>query len=263
MRKKSRGRPVLVAGALGGLLAAGLVAPSGASSHREAPLISQDQTADNTDVYAFVSPDRPDTITVIGDWIPLEAPNGGPNFYRFGDDVLYEMNLDVNGDALPDITYQFRFKTTTKNPDTFLYNVGPVGSLDDPNLNIVQTYSVTEIFNGIATVIGENLTVAPTNVGPRSTPNYEANLGSKAVYDVAFDQKVFAGPRDDPFFVDTGSIFDLAGLLLVRARARIEVIVRSERGQRWARGLQVLPLLSAFVIIGGGLLVTARALKWV
>jgi hypothetical protein len=212
MRKKSRGRPVLVAGALGGLLAAGLVAPSGASSHREAPLISQDQTADNTDVYAFVSPDRPDTITVIGDWIPLEAPNGGPNFYRFGDDVLYEMNLDVNGDALPDITYQFRFKTTTKNPDTFLYNVGPVGSLDDPNLNIVQTYSVTEIFNGIATVIGENLTVAPTNVGPRSTPNYEANLGSKAVYDVAFDQKVFAGPRDDPFFVDTGSIFDLAGL---------------------------------------------------
>jgi hypothetical protein len=201
-----------LAGAGAGLLSLALIAPSAASSHREAPLITEDPVADNTDVYAFVSPDRPDTVTVVANWIPFEDPAGGPNFHRFGDDVLYSINLDVNGDAVTDIDYQFRFKTTIKNPDTFLYNTGPVTSLDDPDLNMVQTYSVTEDFFGYRQVIGSNLEVAPANVGPRSTPDYEASLGSQAVYDIAYGQRVFAGPRDDPFFADLGSIFDLAGL---------------------------------------------------
>src|SRR5215467_7517005 len=102
------------------------------SSHREAPEISKDPVADNTDVYAFVSPDKPDTVTLIANYIPLEGPAGGPNFFEFGDDVLYEINIDNDGDALAEITYQFRFQTTLRNPNTFLYNTGPIGSLDDP-----------------------------------------------------------------------------------------------------------------------------------
>src|SRR4026208_2063840 len=102
-----------------------------ASSHREAPLISNDPTDDNTDLYAFVSPDRPDTVTIIANYIPLEAPAGGPNSHAFDHSVPYEIHIRNNGDAVEDVTYQFRFKTTTRNPDTFLYNVGPIDSLTD------------------------------------------------------------------------------------------------------------------------------------
>src|SRR5438094_7529993 len=97
-----------------------LVSLAGASSHREAPLISQDPTADNTDLYAFVSPDRPDTVTIIANYIPLEEPAGGPNFNQFSDDVRYEVNVDNDGDGHEDISYRFRFRTTIRNPDTFL-----------------------------------------------------------------------------------------------------------------------------------------------
>jgi Domain of unknown function (DUF4331) len=103
------------------------------SSHREAPEISKDPVADNTDVYAFVSPDDADTVTLIANYIPLEGPAGGPNFFEFGDDVLYEIHIDNDGDALPDITYQFRFQTKLRNPNTFLYNTGQINSLVDPN----------------------------------------------------------------------------------------------------------------------------------
>ena len=119
--------------------------PTDASSHREAPLISGDPRADNTDVYAFVSPDRPDTVTIIANYIPLEEPAGGPNFNSFDDNVLYEIHVDNNGDAKDDITYQFRFQTQIRNPNTFLYNTGPIDSLSDPDWNMPQTYSVTEI----------------------------------------------------------------------------------------------------------------------
>src|SRR3954447_16421543 len=88
-----------------------LVRPGSASSHREAPLISQDPVADNTDLYAFVSPDRPDTVTIIGSWIPGELPQGGPYYYKFGDDVVYDLNVDNVGDAKAHITYRFTFKT--------------------------------------------------------------------------------------------------------------------------------------------------------
>src|SRR6516165_5270769 len=105
------------------------------SSHREAPEISKDPVADNTDVYAFVSPDDPDTVTLIANYIPLEGPAGGPNFFEFGDDVLYEIHIDNDGDAEDDIVYQFRFHTELRNPNTFLYNTGLINSLDDSTWN--------------------------------------------------------------------------------------------------------------------------------
>src|SRR5215468_6261853 len=97
-----------------------------ASSHREAPLISQDPLADNTDLYAFVSPRNPDRVTLIADFIPFEAPYGGPNFFKFDDNVLYEIKIDNNGDAVEDITFQFKFRTVVLNPNTFLYNTGTI-----------------------------------------------------------------------------------------------------------------------------------------
>ena len=121
-----------------------------ASSHREAPLISEDPTADNTDVYAFVSPDRPDSVTLVANYVPLEEPAGGPNFAKFGDDVLYALHVDSDGDADDDVTYEFRFRTQVRNPDTFLYNTGPITSLTDPDWNIRQTYTVTRAGPGSA-----------------------------------------------------------------------------------------------------------------
>jgi hypothetical protein len=184
---------------------------SQASSHREAPLISQDPTADNTDLYAFVSPDRPHSVTIIANYIPLQQPAGGPNFASFGDDVRYELKVDNTGDGAEDITYRFRFDTETRNPNTFLYNTGPIESLEDTDWNRPQTYSVRRIKNGAATVLGTGLTTPPVHVGPRSTPHYE-DLAADAVHEIGTGIKVFAGQRDDPFFVDLGSIFDLAGL---------------------------------------------------
>lgn len=217
-------------------------APFGAvaASHREAPLIAFDPQADNTDVYAFVSPDRPDSVTLIGNWIPMQLPYGGPNFYYFGDDVAYEIKIDNVGDAKNHITYRFEFDTITRNPETFLYNTGPINSLDDPDWNIYQTYKLTEIVQGkkladtTYTVLAEGLMTAPVNIGSKSTPNYPA-LAAMAVCTLSVgepggqvsgracntegaalpagsnDIKVFAGPRDDPFFVDF-SVFDLLTL---------------------------------------------------
>ena len=191
-----------------------------ASSHREAPLISADPLADNTDVYAFVSPDATDTVTLIANWIPLEAPNGGPNFYKFGDDVLYRINVDNDGDAEDDIVYEFRFTTTTLNRNTFLYNTGPITSLDDPTFNVRQTYSVTRIDRSGRHVLGRDLSTPPVNVGARSTPSYDS-LAAAAVHALPDGSRVFAGQRDDPFFVDLGSVFDLLGLRPFNAAHKI------------------------------------------
>jgi Domain of unknown function (DUF4331) len=203
---------------VGVALAAALLAVAGprpdagvASSHREAPGISQDPTADNTDVYAFVSPDRPDSVTIVANYIPLQEPAGGPNFAKFGDDVLYELHVDNDGDSAEDVTYQFRFRTRVGNPNTFLYNTGPITSLSDDDWNVRQTYSVTRVAGGEAQLLGENLPTPPVNIGPRSTPAY-ASLAAEAVADLPGGIRSFAGQRDDPFFVDLGSVFDLAGL---------------------------------------------------
>lgn len=197
-----------------------LAAPSGsvfASSHREAPFISTDPSVDNTDVYAFVSPDAPTTVTIIGDWIPLEQAASGPNFFKFADDAVYEINLDTMGNARASITYQFQFHSQTLNANTFLYNTGPVNNINDSTLNVRQFYSVTRIRRDASSaiiakdVLAQNVPVAPANIGPRSTPNYP-NLANQAITALSGGGKVFAGPRDDPFFIDIGSAFDLLGL---------------------------------------------------
>ena len=105
------------------------------SSHREAPAIAKDPVADSTDLYAFVSPDAPGTVTLIANYIPLEGPDGGPNFFEFGADVLYAIHIDNNGDAKPDITFQSRFQTQIRNPDTFLYNTGPITAIGSSSWN--------------------------------------------------------------------------------------------------------------------------------
>ncbi|HEX6347901.1 MAG TPA: DUF4331 domain-containing protein [Candidatus Dormibacteraeota bacterium] len=182
------------------------------SSHREAPAISKDPVADNTDTYAFVSPDRADTVTLIANFIPLEAPAGGPNFFEFGDDVLYALYVDNDGDGGPDVTYQLRFRTDVRNPDTFLYNTGPITSLDSPSWNRRQFYSVTRVDGaGNETILGSDLASPPCNIGPRSTPNYSA-LAAAAVHDLPGGRRVFAGQRREGFYVDLGSIFDLGAL---------------------------------------------------
>lgn len=182
------------------------------SSHREAREISKDPVADSTDVYAFVSHDKPDTVTLIANYIPLQEPAGGPNFYEFGEHVLYEIHVDNNGDAEPDITYQFRFTTKLTTPDSFLYNTGPIASLSDPHWNSKQFYSVTRVDRLGSHVLGENLPCPPCNVGPLSTPNYEVTLGQPAVQSLPGGIHVFAGQRAEEFYVDLGSIFDLANL---------------------------------------------------
>ena len=131
---------------VGGGLFVGL-APlaSRASSHREAPLTAADPQIDNTDLYAFVSPDRPDTVTLVSSWIPFEEPAGGPNFYLWAEHTNYDINISNNGGTNADITYRWKFTTHYRNPNTFLYNTGPVTSLDDPDLNIYQTYDLWKI----------------------------------------------------------------------------------------------------------------------
>lgn len=186
-----------------------------ASSHREAPLISQDPYADNTDVYSFVSTRNPDRVTLISNFIPLEAPQAGPNYYKFDDNVLYEIMVDNDADAVEDITFQFRFRTETRNLNTFLYNTGQVTSLEDQDLNVRQFYTVTRVEGprrrGRGTVIAENLPVAPINVGVRSFPDY-ASIAAAAVRQLPNNSQVFAGPRDEGFYVDVGGVFDLLGV---------------------------------------------------
>jgi hypothetical protein len=181
------------------------------SSHREAPKISKDPVADNTDVYAFVSPDDPSTVTLIANYIPLEGPAGGPNFFEFGDDVLYGIHIDNDGDGEEDITYHFRFQTRLRDPNTFLYNTGSIGSLDDPNWNKRQFYSVTKVTSAGEQLLASSLACPPCNIGPLSTPEY-STLAAAAVHNLPTGETVFAGQRADGFYVDLGAVFDLLDL---------------------------------------------------
>jgi hypothetical protein len=181
------------------------------SSHREAPEISKDPVADNTDVYAFVSPDRPSTVTLIANFIPLQKPDGGPNFYEFGEDVLYEIHVANAGRARPDVTYEFRFDTRVRDGETFLYNTGQITSISDTTWNRPQFYSVTRVDRHGRHSLGRNFRCPPVNIGPRSTPNY-AHFTAQAVHELAGGGRVFAGQRAEGFHVDLGSIFDLGTL---------------------------------------------------
>src|SRR2546427_8946642 len=182
------------------------------TSHREAPKISKDPVADNTDLYAFVSPDKPNTVTILANFIPLEYPPGGPNFFEFGDDVTYAIHIsnDTRPDA--DITYRFRFHTSLQNNKTFLYNTGQITSLDSANWNRRQFYRVAkDVRGGGHTVLGEGLACPPCNVGHRSIPDYPS-LAEAAVHTLDSGEVVFAGQRNEGFYVDLGSIFDLGDL---------------------------------------------------
>ena len=180
-----------------------------ASSHREAPLIAADPAADNTDVYAFVSPDRPDTTTIVANWYPFEEPHGGPNFYPWATDARYDINIDNDGDAVSDLTYRLTFKTEDRRGrTTFLYNNGPVTSLDDENLLFRQRYRLELVDGGgRARALIESGRVAPSNTGPASMPDY-GTLRNQAIADIPGGGKIYVGQADDPFFLDL-RVFDL------------------------------------------------------
>jgi len=203
-----------VAGALAVALVAGLAGlgplSSSASSHREAPLVSADPQIDGTDLYAFVSPDDPSTVTLISNWIPFEEPAGGPNFYRFATKAYYDINIDNNGDAKPDIIYRWVFKNHYRNPDTFLYNTGQVTSLSDPDLNFYQTYNLyrMDVNAHTSSTLLTNAMVAPVDVGAGSMPNYVTDLMTPAVVGCGTGCTSYSGPADDPFFADL-RVFDL------------------------------------------------------
>jgi hypothetical protein len=166
-----------------------------ASSHREAPLISEDPSADNTDLYAFRSPDKPDTLTIVSNFIPGEDPAAGPNYYTFSPTARYDIYVDRNGDGKADVSYYFQFQRKT----------GPF-FLGDTS----QPYTVTRVVKGKAKVIAHG-TTPPDNIGPRTTPNYHTTA-MNAVTSLAGGGSVFAGQRDDPFFADVGDIFDLLAI---------------------------------------------------
>ena len=204
---------VLITALLGAIVAVALVVGmSFGSSHREAPLTSIDPTADNTDVYAFVAPDATDSLTLVANWIPFEDPAGGPNFYRFDDRASYYINVDNTGDGVYDVRYRFKFKTTVGDPESFLYALPGVSSIDDPKLNYKQSYDVIQenYHHGrlrSAYKIANDVPVAPNNVGPKTIPDYGA-VAAQAIKPVRGGGKVFAGQVDDPFFVDLGTTFD-------------------------------------------------------
>ena len=183
----------------------------GASSHREAPLTAANPLADNTDTYAFVSPDKPDTVTLIANWIPFQDPAGGPNFYPWGaEGYRYNIKVDNNGDAKPDITYRWTFSNIDqRGTKTFLYNNGAVNSFNDPTLLFKQTYKLEAIDEGGATtVLVDGGKVAPSRVGDASMPNYAA-LRDEAISPVQGNGgSSFVGQADDPFFLDL-RVFDL------------------------------------------------------
>ncbi len=203
-----------VAGALLFALVAGLAGlgplSSSASSHREAPLVSADPQIDGTDLYAFVSPDDATKVTLISNWIPFEEPAGGPNFYRFATKAYYDINIDNNRDAKPDVIYRWVFKNHTRNPNTFLYNTNQVTSLGDTDLNFYQTYSLYRIdvnAHTSSTLLSDAM-VAPVDVGTGSMPDYVNDLMTPAVVGCGTGCKSYSGPADDPFFVEL-RVFDL------------------------------------------------------
>jgi Domain of unknown function (DUF4331) len=204
-------RKVAVAAALAAVAIA--VPLSIGSSHREAPNIMLDPSADNTDVYAWTAPGAEGALTLASNWIPGEVPANGPNFFRFDDRARYYNNIDNNGDGVADIRYRFTFDTEIRNPNSFLYAGPGTSGFDDPKLNVVQRYDVVrETYNGKgklkqARKVGNNLPVAPPNIGPKTFPNY-GNFVGAATRTLKDGTKLFVGSRDDPFYVDLGAAFD-------------------------------------------------------
>ena len=218
------------------------------SSHREAPLTSIDPTADDTDVYAYTAKDAPDDLTVVANWVPFEDPAGGPNFYKFDQKARYYINIDNTGDGKYDVRYRFKFRDKYENGgSSFLYALPGVSSIDDPKLLQKQFYDVERLSYGYAKsasssknkkkhsrkgksrkhakgkhrskkrvlrsvrTVARNIPVAPNNVGPKTIPDYD-KVANQAITELPGGGKVFAGQRDDPFFVDLGMTFDAINL---------------------------------------------------
>ena len=218
------------------------------SSHREAPLTSIDPTADDTDVYAYTAKDAPDDLTVVANWVPFEDPAGGPNFYKFDQKARYYINIDNTGDGKADVRYRFKFRDKYENGgSSFLYALPGVSSIDDPKLLQKQFYDVERLSYGYAKsasssknkkkhsrkgknrkhakgkhrskkrvlrsvrTVARNIPVAPNNVGPKTIPDYD-KVANQAITELPGGGKVFAGQRDDPFFVDLGMTFDAINL---------------------------------------------------
>jgi hypothetical protein len=207
-------RTAAIAAVASAALGLGLVtglAPTAAlaSSHREAPLVAADPQIDGTDLYAFVSPDKPDTVTIISNWIPFEDPAGGPNFFSFAPGAYYDINVDNDGDAKPDLTYRWVFSNHYVTTDTFLYNTGVVNNLTDPTLNFYQTYDLWKIVGSKTTQLLTDVRVAPSDVGDASMPDY-ATLSNQAIKPFGSHGQglSWAGQADDPFFLDL-RVFDL------------------------------------------------------
>ncbi len=193
-----------------------------ASSHREAPAIAYDAAADNTDVYAWVNPGARDKLYILANYIPLEEPSGGPNFHTFSDDVRYTIHVARGADSLNDVVrYHVQFSST------------PIQYVDPADLNaalgggkeffsqlsgVAQSYSVTKWENGTTTTIATDVAVAPVNIGPRTQAvvhggaAYDDTFAAGFIEDMGAEGRVFAGPRDDGFYVDLGGVFDLANL---------------------------------------------------
>ena len=187
-----------------------MLGPSTASgsSHREAPLVAADPAIDNTDLYAFVSPERPGYVTFIANWQPFEEPNGGPNFYPFATATAHDINIDNDGDAKADITYRWTFKDRYRDRNTFLYNTDVVTSLDDKDLNFRQFYDLEKITPSGTTKLLNDAPAAPSFTGPASFPNYGAVADAAITPISKGGGKSFVGQADDPFFLDL-RVFDL------------------------------------------------------
>jgi len=205
--------PVLGAAAVAALAAGSLaVSVVVGSSHREAPKILADPTADNTDVYAYTAADAPGSLTVVANWIPFVDPSSGPYFGKLDPKARYYIKVDNTGDGYEDVAYRFQVKQFFRNPNSFLYAAPTLESADDPQLNFVQRYDVyRETYENrkLKSVrrIGRDLPVAPDNVGPKTIPDY-AKVSDDAVRGLRGGGKVFVGPADDPFFIDLNTIFD-------------------------------------------------------
>jgi len=209
MRRSS----VLGAAAVAALAAGSLAVTSGSgSSHREAPSILADPTADNTDLYAYTAPDAPGSLTIVSNWIPFEDPSGGPYFGKLDPKARYYVKIDNTGDGREDVAYRWQFRQRFRNPNSFLYAAPTVDSVDDPDINFVQTYDLyRETYrNGKlkrSRRIAERVPVAPDNVGPKTIPDY-AKVSQGAVQSLSSGGKTFVGPADDAFFIDLATVFD-------------------------------------------------------
>ena len=209
MRRSS----LLGAAAVAALAAGSLAVTSGGgSSHREAPSILGDPTADNTDVYAFTAADAPDSLTVVANWIPMEEPAGGPYFGKLDPKARYYVKIDNTGDGYEDVAYRWKFRQFFRNPNSFLDAAPTVDSVDDPDINFVQRYDLyKETYRNRRLVktqrILKNAPVAPANTGPKTVPNY-SKVEAGAIKGLAGGGLSFVGPVDDPFFLDLNTVFD-------------------------------------------------------